>query len=203
MIGLILKDLMNLKKQFKVLGLVIVFYFIFSKTTNNNSMFGTMVTLVFAMLPITALSFDEKANWDKYGLTMPVSRSEMVISKYVLGIISSLFAALLNFIAQILLGTEINIDSIIVVLVIFGVSILFFSLLLPIIFKFGVEKGRMLMFIVLMLPTLIILLYKDYFNIMLTQDLLNKAMYALPFLVLAIFILSILLSVTIYKNKEF
>jgi hypothetical protein len=203
MIGLILKDFMNLKKQFKVLGLIILFYFIFSKATNNNSMFGTMVTLVFAMLPITALSFDEKANWDKYGLTMPVSRSEVVISKYILGIIASLSAGILNFVAQLLLGTEINADSLMMISIIFGVSILFFSLLLPIIFQFGVEKGRLLMFIVLALPTLIILLFKDHFDITLTQDLLNKAMYALPLLAIAILILSMLLSILIYKNKEF
>lgn len=203
MIGLILKDFMNLKKQFKVLGLIILFYFIFSMTTNNKSMFGTMVTLVFAMLPITALSFDEKANWDKYGLTMPVSRSQIVVSKYILGIISSLFAALLNFIAQILLGTEINVDSIIMILTIFSVSILFFSLLLPIVFKFGIEKGRLLMFVVLMIPTMIVLLFRDYYNIILTQDLLNMVMYTAPLIVIAIFILSMLLSIKIYKNKEF
>lgn len=203
MIGLILKDLMNLKKQFKVFGFIIIFYFIFSMATKNNSMFGTMVTLVFAMLPITALAFDEKANWDKYALTMPVSRSEIVMSKYILGIISSLFATLLNFIAQILLGTKINDDSLIAIFAIFSVSLVFFSLLLPIMFKFGVEKGRMLMLVVLMLPTLLVLLLKNYLNITLTQDLLNKMMYGLPLLAIALIILSMLLSIIIYKNKEF
>lgn len=201
--GLVLKDLINLKKQLKVIGLIILFYFIFSKTTNNNSMFGTMVTLVFAMLPITALAFDEKANWDKYGLTMPVSRPEVVMSKYILGIIASIVAIILNFIAQILLGTKINSESIKMISIIFSVSLLFFSLILPIIFKFGVEKGRLLMFIVLALPSMIILLFKDRLDISSTLDLLNKTIYALPLLAIAILILSMLLSIIIYKNKEF
>lgn len=202
MIGLVLKDLINLKKQLKIFIFMLVFYFIFSMTTKNGSMFGTMVTLLFAMQPITALAFDEKANWDKYALAMPVSRAEIVISKYVLGIVLSLFATLLNFIAQFLLGTEINVDNIITVFVTLSVSIIFFSLLLPVIFKFGVEKGRLLMFIVLMLPTLIILIFKDSFS-SITQDMIIKAIYGLPLLAIAILILSMLLSISIYKKKEF
>lgn len=201
MIGLVLKDLINLKKQLKIFIFMLVFYFIFSMTTKNGSMFGTMVTLLFAMQPITALAFDEKANWDKYALAMPVSRAEIVISKYVLGILLSLFAALLNFIAQFLLGTEINVDNK-TVFVTLSVSIIFISLLLPVIFKFGVEKGRLLMFIVLMLPTLIILMFKDTFS-SITQDMIIKAIYGLPLLAIAILILSMLLSISIYKKKEF
>lgn len=201
--GLILKDFINLKKQFKIVGLIMLFYYIFSMMTNNSSMFGTMVTVVFAMLPITAISFDEKANWDKYALTMPVSRAEMVISKYILGIIASLISVILNYIAQFLLGTEVNGDSILMISMVFYASILFFSILLPIMFKFGVEKGRLMMFIVLMLPTFIVLLFKDNFNFTLNQDLLDKAMYGLPLLIIAILLLSMLLSIKIYKSKEF
>lgn len=201
--GLILKDFINLKKQSKLIGLVALFYLIFSKATNNNSMFGTIMLMVFAMMPITALSFDEKANWDKYGLTMPVSRTEMVLSKYILGIILSLFALILNFIAQILLGTEMNIENIVSILVIFGISIVFISLLLPIIFKFGVEKGRMLMFVVLMLPTMIILLFKDLIKAPPSDEVIEKALYALPVLIIVILILSMLMSISIYNKKEF
>lgn len=201
--GLILKDFINLKKQSKLIGLVALFYLIFSKVTNNNSMFGAIMLMVFAMMPITALSFDEKANWDKYGLTMPVSRTEMVLSKYILGIILSSFALILNFIAQILLGTEMNTENIISILIIFGISIVFISLMLPIIFKFGVEKGRMLMFVVLMLPTMIILLFKDFIKLPPSDEVIEKALYILPVVIIIIFILSILLSISIYKKKEF
>ncbi len=203
MIGLILKDFINLKKQSKMIGVLAIFYLIFSKATNNNSMFGAIMLMIFAMMPITALSFDEKANWDKYGLTMPVSRTQMVLSKYILGIILSLFALILNFIAQILLGTEMNIENIIIILVIFGISIVFISLMLPIIFKFGVEKGRMLMFVVLMLPTMIILLFKDFIKAPPSDEVIEKALYALPVVIIVILIISILMSINIYNKKEF
>lgn len=201
--GLILKDFMNLKKQSKIIGVVILFYLVFSKMTNNNSMFGAMAFVAFGMLPITAFSFDEKANWDKYGLAMPVSRTEMVLSKYILGIITSLFAFILNFVAQILMGTEMNTENIVSTLVIFGISIIFISIMLPITFKFGVEKGRILMFVVLMLPTMIILLLKDYIKTPPSEKMLEKLLYALPIVIIVIFILSVLMSINIYNKKEF
>lgn len=203
MIGLILKDFINLKKQLKYIMFVVLFYLIFSKMTDNISMFGAMAMIVFAMLPITALSFDEKANWDKYGLTMPVSRTKMVLSKYILGIISSIFALILNFIGQTLLGAEINKEIMIAALITFALSLLFISLLLPVVFKLGVEKGRLLMFVVLMAPTMLILLFKDYITKPIFEEIFKNAFYIIPIVVIVIFVLSIMLSISIYKNKEF
>jgi len=201
--GLILKDFINLKKQSKVIGVLVVFYFLLSITTKNNSMFGAMMLILFAMMPITAISYDEKANWDKYGLTMPVSRTEMVLSKYILGLILSTFALVLNFIVQILMGTEMNTENITIIFVIFGVSIIFISLLLPIMFKFGVEKGRMLMILVLMLPTIIIMLLPEIFKTPPPEEMIIKVLYALPFIIVIIYVLSIFISINIYNKKEF
>ena len=201
--GLIIKDFINLKKQSKVIGALVIFYLLISITSKNNSMFGAMMLILFAMMPITAISYDEKANWDKYGLTMPVSRTDMVLSKYILGLILSSFALVLNFIAQIFMGTEMNTENITVIFVIFGISILFISLLLPIIFKFGVEKGRMLMIVVLMLPTLIIMLLPEIVKTPPSEEMIVKALYALPFIIVIFYLLSIFISVNIYKKKEF
>jgi ABC-type transport system involved in multi-copper enzyme maturation permease subunit len=201
--GLILKDFINLKMQSKMIGILLVFYLILSIATKNNSMLSGMIQILFVMLTITALSYDEKANWDKYGLTMPVSRAEMVISKYILSFILSLLALILNFIAQILMGTEMNIENAIIVLTIFGVSIIFVSIILPILFKFGVEKGRTMMYVVLMLPTLIILLSNNFIKFTPSDEALEKVLYAFPLIIIVILILSILLSISIYKKKEF
>ena len=201
--GLIIKDILNLKKQAKLVAMVTVFYLFFSVVTENNSMFGAMVLVLFAMMPITAISYDERANWDKYALTMPVSRTHMVLSKYVLGLILSVFALILNLIAQIALGTEMNMENITTVSVIFAISIIFISLLLPIMFKLGVEKGRMMMFMVLMLPTLIIIMFSKLVDSPPTEEMMLKALYLLPFITVIFYISSIFISINIYKKKEF
>ncbi len=201
--GLIIKDILNLKKQAKLVAMVTVFYLFFSVVTENNSMFGAMVLVLFAMMPITAISYDERANWDKYALTMPVSRTHMVLSKYVLGLILSVFALILNLIAQIALGTEMNMENITTVSVIFAISIIFISLLLPIMFKLGVEKGRMMMFMVLMLPTLIIIMFSKLVDSPPTEEMMMKALYLLPFITVIFYISSIFISINIYNKKEF
>lgn len=201
--GLIIKDFINLKKQSKIIGVLVIFYLLISITSKNNSMFGAMILLLFTMMPITAISYDEKANWDKYGLTMPVSRTDMVLSKYILGLILSSFALVLNFIAQILMGTEMNTENITVIFVIFGISILFFSFILPIMFKFGVEKGRMLMIVVLMLPTIILMLLPEVLKTPPSEEMIIKALFALPFIIVIIFLISLFISISVYKRKEF
>ena len=201
--GLIIKDFLNLKRQAKIIGVIVVFYFLLSMTSKDSNMFGTMILFLFAMMPITAISYDERANWDKYGLTMPVSRADMVISKYILGLVLSTFVLILNFIVQFLLGTKMNTENIVAILAIFCISIVFFSVLLPIMFKFGVEKGRTVMLIVLMIPTILILLLPNVIKAPPSDDLIIKALYALPLVTIIIYLLSILLSIKIYKKKEF
>ncbi len=201
--GLLLKDFINLKRQSKIMFLLIMFYFVLAITSKNNSVFSGVILVIFAMLPITAISYDEKANWDKYGLTMPVSRVDMVLSKYILGLILSCFALIINFAAQIFLGTKLDTEHIVEILAMFGISLLFISFLLPIMFKYGVEKGRMMMFIVLFIPTFVVMLLPKLVETPPSEEMILNALYALPVVVIVIYILSILLSISIYKKKEF
>ena len=94
--GLLLKDLYNLEKQARSLLLIFVFYLVFSLIGENSNMFGGVVSIMMVMLVITSLAYDERSRWDRYALTMPVSRKEMVLSKYLLGLILLTFALLIN-----------------------------------------------------------------------------------------------------------
>ena len=97
MTGLILKDLLNLKKQGKVYLILIIFYFAIGLVNENSSMFASMMTMVAVLIPITAMAYDERCKWDRYALTMPVSRKDMVMSKYLLGLIFMTAALLYQF----------------------------------------------------------------------------------------------------------
>ena len=58
MIGLIIKDLINLKKLSKIYLLLMAFYFIVGMAGGNQDMFSGMVVMLAVMIPITALSYD-------------------------------------------------------------------------------------------------------------------------------------------------
>ena len=106
MIGLILKDIYNLKKQSKIYLILLVFYFFMGMANRSISMFGTMLSVLAAMLPVTAMAYDEKNNWERYALTMPLSRKDMVLSRYILGLLFAFIAFIISMASSVFLSNE-------------------------------------------------------------------------------------------------
>ncbi|MEG1783233.1 MAG: ABC-2 transporter permease, partial [Oscillospiraceae bacterium] len=102
--GLILKDLYVLSKTFKVYGVLLLFYGVFGLTTGQPNFMMGMVCVLLAMLPITSLAYDERAKWDKYALTMPINKNDIVLSKYALGLLLSLIGAVISLVASVVIG---------------------------------------------------------------------------------------------------
>ncbi|MHC1723073.1 MAG: ABC-2 transporter permease [Aminipila sp.] len=149
--GLILKDFLSLKKQVLPMLLFFSVYFFISIITKNSSFLTGVIMIFCAMLPMTALSFDDRAGFSKYALTMPVSRSTLVIGKYVMALIlmglGSIFSLLLNA----LIGNFTFMESLLSVAITMLIGSLMISISLPPIFKFGVEKGRFIMIGIVMI----------------------------------------------------
>lgn len=74
---------------------------------------GAFAMVYAALLPINALAWDEQSKWDNLARMMPYSRFDLVFSKYLIGYI---------YIAAALLLLALN---------------------LPLMFRMGVEKGRL------------------------------------------------------------
>lgn len=204
--GLLLKDLFALRKQGRVILVFSVFYFILGNTTGNLSMFGTMVIVLSAMLPITTMSYDEYHKWDRYALAMPISRKSVVLSKYFLGVICSLAATLIvtlgNIVISLIGETEIFVQML-SSLGFIMVAILFIALVLPIMFKFGVEKGRIFMIMIAAVPTLIIMMLPKIGFQLPSEEALTILAYFSPLIVIGLLLLSIRISMGIYNRKEF
>ncbi len=204
--GLLIKDLINLKKQYRVLLVMFVFYIVVSLTSGDNAFFGGVVSIMMVMLTVTSMSYDEYAKWDKYALTMPVSRRDLVLSKYLLGLLLSGAAFVINLLYQASMELPYK-EALGMAFSLAGVSILFISLVLPFLFKYGMEKGRLIMMLVLFIPTGIIMVGANMIPKMgLTlpdPDVLNSLVYILPFVLLIIVAVSIISSLRIYQNKEF
>lgn len=203
MIGLIIKDLINLKKLSKIYLLILLFYFIVSIAGGNQDMFGGMIVMLAVMIPITALSYDEKNKWDRYALTMPLMRGTIVLSKYILGLIFLIAAFTLAFITNIIFTEIILYENLMINLTTFSVGIIMISFILPIILKFGVEKGRILMMIVIFTPVAIIVMLPKLGIPAPEQETIEVFLKYLPIAAIITYVLSILVSVSIYKKKEF
>lgn len=199
--GILIKDGIVLKSQAKSFIFVYAVWGVMAVMYKNFYFLSGFICILSLMVPLNTIAYDEKAGWDKYALTMPVSRKNMVIGKYVVGIISGAMAMLLSVAAALFVGEKI-LEVLISCAAVFAVSVMMISVVLPIIFKFGVEKGRMVFMGVSVLFALIVVLISMGNVPALSQGFLKAAAYSMPFVAVAMLAASVALSVYIYKAKE-
>jgi len=203
MTGLILKDIYNLKRHSKVYVILLIFYFFLSRANGNATMFSSMLSILAVMLPITAMAYDEKNNWDRYALTMPLSRKDLVLSRYILGLIFALIAFIISIVSSLLFNKELLMESIIADISILSSVLLLIAFVFPVLFKFGIEKGRTLMIIILFAPTMLLVFLSNLGIKLPDEEALKPLLYFSPVAIIIIFILSIFVSISIYNKKEF
>ncbi|MCI9275207.1 MAG: ABC-2 transporter permease [Clostridia bacterium] len=160
--GLIIKDLLQLKTYRKTL---ISFIVIFSITpilqyTSGGgegifNMLPIMITLGFGMFSIASFNYDEAAKADRYIKSLPISSKEIVLSKYILTICATILGGILGillaFIISSIFAKEYDIEIIVQALGgILGMSIVE-AIQIPCIYKFGAEKARMQIFLVMVI----------------------------------------------------
>lgn len=203
MTGLILKDLINLKKQARVYLILVLFYLVLGVANESSDMFSTMMIVVSAIIPITAMSYDERSKWDRYALTMPLSRKSMVASKYILGLIFLVASFILSMLFNSFFSNISLMENVMTCLATLSIGMVIMSVIFPLIFKFGVEKGRIFMMIVLFAPTALILLLSKFEISMPDEETIKSLLYLSPIVAAVIFIASIYISMSIYNKKEF
>lgn len=209
--GLILKDLFNLKGNIKIMILfMIVFGYISSVGDgNNNSFMGVIIVLCTTMI-VSTFSYDDLNKWDSYVLTMPIKRNAIVLSKYLTMLIFSFIGVFFSLIISIVIGyfknTLVLDETLVITGLILSISICFASLILPLIYKFGTEKARLLMIACFLLPTAVLLGFKsllERFNSSISIEIiLNTLVYSLPFIAIFLFVISYFISTKIYCKKE-
>ena len=215
--GLIIKDLCVLKNQMKTLLLVLAFFIIFSIINEDATFILFLVPFYMIMILITTFNYDEFNKWDSYCNSLPLSRKEIVKSKYILFNATSLIALILGILASFIIPSFIEnttFESLFasIIGVAFGICLVI-SLLIPFYYKFGSSKGRIMLFLCIVILALLIgaitsldiFNNKELMNIINSLNNLNLGMFTLLLIILTVIIMfiSYYISVRIYKNKEF
>ena len=216
--GLLVKDILQLKSYKKTLIFFIIIFILTS--ISNDGRIGSaliiMLTLGFGMFSIASFSYDETNKADKFILTLPLTKKEVVLSKYILiissTVIGSIIGIILSCIFSIILSKQIpNIFEILSV-ALGGILVIGFieSVQIPCIYKWGAEKGRIQMMILSALVALlagVISFAVEKANIQLQSnniiEIINQYL-PLIFIVLTIIIyyISYRVSYKIYDRKE-
>lgn len=148
MIGLILKDLFTLTRQALM---YIVFIAVFSLMPGYNM--ASFAVIMACMMPMTALAYDERSHWDRLAASMPYTTAQLVLSKYLMGLMLMLCSVALGIIAlplQRLVNPDVSLPELLSVsLGALGAGMLIQGVLLPVMFRFGTEKARLFMLVLM------------------------------------------------------
>lgn len=200
--SLLYKDLVNLKQQFRFYVIILAFYVLLGIKSGDASFLGAIMTMFAVMLSITACAYDEKAGWDKYALTMPFGVRELIGSKYLLALIGVFVTAGIMLPVNLFAGTPLQ-EALALTASWIAIGLFYTETILPVIFRFGVEKGRIFMIVIAFLPVMILLFFDKGAARFVSSELFEKALYIAPFVFLLILPLSVWCSYRMYKKKEF
>ena len=141
--ALLYKDFRILWKSMKAMLLLIV---IFCLIPNNSVMDMSLFFVVYTgMLPMSLLAYDERSHWDRLALMLPVTPRDIVRSKYVTGWYLTLGAGVLYLIGRLFFDRLPAREAVSSLALALAVSLLFQAILYPVLFRLGVEKGRLTM----------------------------------------------------------
>lgn len=205
--GLIKKDLFIIKNNLKIILILFIVFFL-TGLKNSTDMSYIPITLSVVLF-LSTFSYDEFNKWDAYAITLPNGRINIVKSKYVATIILVVITSLISLILNLLIGyinNSLNFEEIISMLTGMTFSIILIqSISYPIIFKFGIEKGRLLLFasifIIISLISLIPVSLNIPSNIILFIE--KYWLILLALLTSIVLFISYLISKKIYLKKEF
>lgn len=213
MLGLIKKDLLMIKSNLKLVIVMIFIFFIMALQGDFDISFIPLFIIV--MLFMSTFSYDEYNKWDAYAITLPNGRKNVVKSKYVATIILTLLSIIITILLNILVGiinNNLDFDKFISILVgcCFG-TFFIQSIMYPLIFKFGIEKGRIGLFALTFAIVGIIGLLSKVIKIEIPTNIISflDNYWFIIFSIILIIILFIILFISykisekIYLNKEF
>ncbi len=209
MYGLIKKDLLMIKQNLKIL--LVVYIVFLGMTVINESDMTFILPFMTVMMSISTFSYDNYNKWDAYAITLPNGRKNMVRAKYISTLVIVLGSFLISIISLIIMnicGVNIDLKNSIselagCLLGIFLIIIIMF----PILYKFGVEKGRITLFVLTFIVTGIAFLITRNVHVNIPNNIINffnnYYKIILPVITCIFLILSYKVSEILISKKEF
>ncbi len=159
--SLILKDLYNIAHNAKSMLFILVALAVFLIPTSGVEGYIIASALLCSMMTITTFAFDDNSKWTRYAMVMPVSKKELVAGKFIVEIIFCVIGSLFGLAVSLIGGLAMKKVSpdpvgigtlLLLALVAWAIALVTGSMSIPLVFKFGAEKGRVLMLVSFLVP---------------------------------------------------
>ena len=178
----------------------------------NPSFLNILLGMSVLLTVYQVMAYEDHNNINYLISYLPVKRKEYVLSRYLLGIVSILLASILLCIVY-FVSTKINpsqgmsLDILLPTSIIS--AILSMSVIIPLVLKFGINKGRLFMTMIgIVVSTIPVSIMSEISEDPKTLETIMNAINALGIPVITvvtsviILLISIAISINLYKNKE-
>ena len=98
MLGLMYKDFYTAKKELMLTGFMALVFLLYNLVIGQKEMLGPSIGVlvsVGSMVPTYSIHYDKVNGWNKFVCASPISRTQMVLSKYISGMFSVVLMNLL------------------------------------------------------------------------------------------------------------
>ncbi len=145
--GLLLKDWYMMKKYCRSYLLIAAVFLTVSLVNDDNMFFMFYPCLLCGTLPVTLLAYDERSRWTQYSAALPYTKTQIVSEKYLIGLLAQVVALAVTGIVQgikmTMTGNFALREFSVLMLLFLIITAITSSISLPLVFKLGVEKGRL------------------------------------------------------------
>lgn len=213
--SLILKDIFNIVHNAKSMLLMLVCFMFLLIPQGGPESYIVVSCLLCAMMIITTFSFDENSKWMKFAMILPLSKKDYVLSKFIVLLIFSLFGAVFGLLFGTVGGMVFGkfsgstLESILSMTasILPGLAFGFIAagLSIPLLFKYGAEKARMMMLISCGAPAALgagVYQLLKIMGIQITEHTLTVLLYASPIAAIVLLFILYQISYIIFSKKE-
>ena len=178
----------------------------------NPSFLNILLGMSVLLTVYQVMAYEDHNNINYLISYLPVKRKEYVLSRYLLGIVSILLASILLCIVY-FVSTKINPSQVMSLDILLPTSIisaiLSMSVIIPLVLKFGINKGRVFMSIIVMVVSTVPVsimsgISQNSKTIDSIMNLINTLGMPIITVIINVFIIliSTVISINLYKNKE-
>ncbi len=206
MIGLIKKDLLIIKSNLK--QYIVICLLVFFLSLNGNDFAYFLPVFLSMSIYISTFSYDNLSNFDSYAISLPVKRKNIVKAKYLGSLLMFVLGCLFTLGYAFILSLFRDINFIEILITVYGgfIGIIVLeAILYPLIFKFGIEKGRVFLFVIIAFIGAIFGIALEIGDLTIFSKILNNKIFIIliNLFIIGLFLLSYYIARRIILKKDY
>lgn len=212
--SLILKDLYNIGHNAKSMLLILLVFAVGLIMSSGVESYIISAGVLCSMMIVTTFTFDDNCKWSKYALIMPVCKKDIVKAKFIVLVIFCTVGVCVGTIfgvsgglvmRKLVMSMESIVTMLFMAFVGLMVSVIFGSMSIPLVYKFGAEKGRVLLLVSFVVPLAICFIVYEIlmlFGVEITDQLVFVILCASPLIALIWVYIMYRISCSIFSKQE-